>query len=74
MRLRLSLVRYDAWRFRREGVWRWLAHKLPERVVYFALMRAYAAVWAGEGTITPNEIDFDRNAKWWGRKTKLDTA
>jgi hypothetical protein len=72
LRSTLYWWRYDWRAFCREGIWRWIAHKLPERVVYFTLMRAYAAVWADAKTITPTEIDFERNAKWWGRKTNLD--
>lgn len=78
MRERLHIwwygVRLDIRMYRRDGFWRWVAHKLPKRVVYFALMRAYADVWADAKTIEPHEIDFERNTKYWQHKAGLDRA
>ena len=72
--MKLYWIRYEWRQFWREGIWRRIAHLIPERVVYFALMRAYAKVWADAGNITPQEIDFERNAKYWGRRTHLDAT
>jgi hypothetical protein len=71
MAVKRSLFSYDVRRFFRDGIWQWMAHKLPERVIYFAMMRGYAAVWSHVGTITPDLIDFDMAMKYWGRKTGL---
>jgi hypothetical protein len=63
--IRFTGAKYDWRAFWRNGLWQWIAHWLPRRIAYFAMIRVMAHAWAKAGNKTPNELTYEEVCRYW---------
>lgn len=65
--LRYTMKKWDMKSYFEWRLWQKIAHLLPRRIAYFAMVRLVSHAWVQEGTKAPDDLTYTDICRHWGK-------